>query len=119
MLIELNQNMHNIHSEKLNRGAVERDPIHSSVYKLTLNGWPERVKEVPHITCYFWGTRDELTIGNGILLKEDRVCIPHELYKRTLSDLYGKHKGIEKMRHLSVTNIYWSRMDANIADYIN
>ena len=41
MPIELHQNIHNIYfaPDKLNivRGAVERDPIHNSIYKLTLN----------------------------------------------------------------------------------
>ena len=42
MPIELHQNIQNIYfiSDKLNivRGAVERDPIHSTIYRLTLNG---------------------------------------------------------------------------------
>ena len=71
--IELHQNIQNIHfaPDKLNivRGAMERDPICSTVYRLTLNVWPNSSLEVPHIACHFWGTRDELTIENGILLK--------------------------------------------------
>ena len=49
--IELHQNIHKIYftPDKLNivRGAVERDPIHSNVYRLTLNGWPDRIQDVP------------------------------------------------------------------------
>ena len=48
MPIELHQNIHNVHFEPV-RGAIERDPIHSTVYRLTLNGWLERVHEVPRI----------------------------------------------------------------------
>ena len=77
MSIKLYQNIQNIYftPDKLNiiRGAVERDPIHSTVYRLTMNGWLERIQEVPHITCHIWGTRDEVTIENGVLLKGDRV----------------------------------------------
>ena len=47
MPIELHQNIHNMHFEpdRLNivRGTIERDPIHSTIYRLTLNGWPDRV----------------------------------------------------------------------------
>ena len=78
MPIELHQNIHNIHFEpdRLNiiRGAVERDPIHSTIYRLTLNGWPDRVQDIPRIACHFWGTWDEFTVENGILLRGDRVC---------------------------------------------
>ena len=51
--------------------------------------------EVPHIAHHLWGTRDELTIENGVLLKGDSVCIPTELYERMLSDLHNNHRGIE------------------------
>ena len=60
MPIELHQNIHNVHFEpdRLNivRGAIERDPIHSTVYRLTLNSWPDKVYEVPRIAQQFWGT---------------------------------------------------------------
>ena len=88
MPIELYQNIHNVQFEpdRLNivRGAIKRDPIHSTIYRLTLNGWPDRVQEVPRIACHFWGTWDELTVENGILLKGDRVCIPMDYMKRCL-----------------------------------
>ena len=80
MPMELHQNIHNMHftPDKLIivRGAVERDPIHSTMYRLTLNGWPDRVEEAPHRSCHFWGTLDELSIDHGVLLKGNRVCIP-------------------------------------------
>ena len=123
MPIELHQNIHNLHFEpdRLNivRGAIERDPIHSTIYRLTLNGWPDKVYEVPGIAQQFWGTHDELTVENGVLLKGDRVCIPPELYERMFSDLHGNHRGIEKMRHLSQHTVYCPRLDADITNYVN
>ena len=53
------------------------------------------------------------------MLKGDRVCIPPELYERMLSDLHDNHRGIEKMRCLSLTTVYWSGIDADITDYLN
>ena len=47
------------------------------------------------------------------------VCIPPELYERMLSDLHGNHRVTEKMRHLSQHTVYWPRLDADIADYVN
>ena len=74
------------------RGAVEHDPVYSTVYHLTLRGWPDQVEDVHHIARHFWGTRDELSIDQGLLLKETRVCILPELLKRTLADLQGPIK---------------------------
>ena len=100
MPIDLHQNIHNVHfkPDRLNiiRDAIERDPIHSTVYRLICNGWPDRVCEVPRIACHFWGTEDELTVENGILLKGDRVCILPELYERMLSDLHGNQEELKR-----------------------
>ena len=62
---------HNIYTIKFNSeclniitGATERDPIHSTLYRLTLNGWPVNFRSVPHIACHFWSYHDQLTVEN-------------------------------------------------------
>ena len=74
---------------------MEGDPIHSTVYRLTLNGWSNRIQEVPHIAHHFRSTRDKLTIENVVLLKRDSVHTP-ELYERMLSDLHNNQKHREE-----------------------
>ena len=75
--IELHQNIQafNFNSDRLHiiKGAIERDPIHSAVYRMTLNSWPNRIQDVPYLAHHFWSLRDELTIGEGVLLKDNRV----------------------------------------------
>ena len=120
--IELHHNIQHITftSDKTNiiKGATERDPILYNVYCITHNRWPSRFHEVPNIAHQYWGARDELTIDNGLLLKAERVCIPPELYQRTLHDLHEGHKGIEKMQHLAREKIYWPGLDADITEYV-
>ena len=78
--IELHHNIHHITftQDKINIicSSTERDPILHTVYHLTLNGWPTKFHEVPRIACQYWGTRDELSVENGLLIKGDRICIP-------------------------------------------
>ena len=56
---ELHQNIQTLHfnPDHLNliRGAIERDPVHEKVYRLTLNGWPDKMRDVAHIACNFLG----------------------------------------------------------------
>ena len=59
------------------QGSVEYDPVYSTVYHLTLRGWPDHVQDIPHVARHFWGTRDELSIDNGLLLKGTGVCAFH------------------------------------------
>ena len=51
--IELHQNIQIIgfNPDCLNiiRGAIERDLVHSSVYRLTSNEWPDKMRDVPHL----------------------------------------------------------------------
>ena len=47
------------------------------------------------------------------------MCILPELYERMLSDLHDNHRGIEKMRHVFQTTVYWPGIDADIASYVN
>ena len=117
--IELHQNIQHVNflPDRINiiRGATEKDPICSTVYHMIPNGWPEHIHRIPYITCHFRGTRDQLTVENGILLKASRICIPPELYDRTLGELHQGHNSIEKMQYLARDTVYWPGMDADIA----
>ena len=93
------------------RAVVECNLVYSTVYCLTLRGWPDRVQDVPHIARHFWGTKDELSIDNGLLLKGTRVCIPPELLKRTLADLHGAHQGVNRMQAQAREAVYWPGID--------
>ena len=46
------------------------------------------------------------------------MCIPTELYERTLSNLDDSHKVIKKMQILAKAHIYWPGIDASILDYV-
>ena len=91
--------------------------MYSTVYSLTLRGWPHQVQDVPCIARHFWGTRDELSIDNGLLLKGTRVCIPPELLKRTLADLHGAHQDVNRMEAQAREAVYWPGIDSDISDY--
>ena len=121
-LIVLHHNIQtiNFNSECLNiiRGATERDPIHSTLHRLTLNSWPDTIRAVPCMVHHFWGNQDLLSIKDGVLMKGNRVCIPPELQDRTLYDLHDGHLGVEKMTHLARSTMYWQGIDADMVDYV-
>ena len=120
--IEFYQNIHalNFHPDRLLiiQGVIECNPIHSAVYRMTLNGCPNRILDVPCLAHHFWSLRDELTIKDGVLLKGNRVCIPPELHDRTPYDLHDSHQGIEIMTNIARANVYCPGIDADIADYV-
>ena len=77
--IAIHQNIQHIQlsTDKLDiiRGAVDHDPMYSTLYWLTLREWPDHLKQVMRIGHHFWGASDELSIEASILLKEDYSCI--------------------------------------------
>ena len=67
--------------EKL-KDSTQRDPILSTVYQLTQQGWPHQRRHVPRLARRYWDFRDELSTDDGMLLKGPRLIIPGELLSR-------------------------------------
>ena len=120
--IELLQNKQHLtftsNSINIIRGSIERDPILHTVYRLTLNDWPDRISKVPRIARQFGGARDELSIEEGLIMKGNCICIPPELYDRSLHKLHKMHMGIEKIQHRARATLYWPGIDTDIVEYV-
>ena len=97
---------------------TQKDPILSTVHRLTLNGWPVRCTHVPRIARNYWDFRDELSIDDDLLMKGKRVVIPTSCRDTIMEDLHKSHKGINKAMSLARTCVYWPSMEADITDYI-
>ena len=50
---------------------------------------------------HFWGAQDELSIEDGIFLKGDCICIPPELFDRTLANLHEGNQQVDEMQLLT------------------
>ena len=122
-LIEQHQNIQHIsftpNRTNIIHGALERDPILSTVYHLTLNGQPEKPNEVLRIAQQFWGVRDELSIEEGLLIKVERISIFPDLYDKFLLDLHEAHLGIEKNAAKGKSNNLCPGIDTDVTGYVN
>ena len=88
-------------------GSVECDPVYSTVYHLTLRGWPDHWQQVPLITR-IWSTPQWTW-----------ACIPPELLDHTLADLHGAYQEINRMQAQEREAVYWSGIDVDIVNYIH
>ena len=93
-------------------------PSVSTVYHLTLRGWPECRQQVLRIARHVWGAWDELSIEASLLLKATQVCVPQELLNCALVDLHGPHQGIDKMQAQARKAVYWPSINADIVNYV-
>ena len=92
--------------------------MYSTVYHLTLRGWPKHRQQVLQITRHFWGFQDVLSIDGSLLLKGTKVCMPPELLDCTLNDLHGVHQGINRMQAQAREAVYWPGIDTDIGHYV-
>ena len=99
--------------------SIECDPVYSTVYHLTLRGWPKsKAGSCPHCQN-FWAAWGKLSINSGLLFKGTRVCIPPELLNHTLANLHGTQNGTDRMQAQAREAVYWPGIDAYIADYVH
>ena len=103
--------------EKL-KEATSEDPITSTVYQLTMQGWPHKRRHVPRIARRYWDFRDELTTDEGLLLKGPCIVIPSSLWKEYLEWLHQGHLSASKVQENARQHMYWPGIDVDIIDYI-
>ena len=117
--IEIHQNIQHIHFNywpclNVIRGATEKEPVHATVYRLTIRqmAWQNEIMFHTYCTCHLWGTRDELTIKEGILKATEFVFL--------LSCMRGP-----SMTYMTATKassrwhmVYWPGIHTDILDYI-
>ena len=109
-----------ISSERLSQlqKDTEQDPVMQTLKTTILTGWPTEREEVPvHIT-EFWTYRDELTLHNGILFKNQRLIIPKALRTELTSRIHSSHLGIEACLWKARDPVFWPSMNAEIKEAV-
>ena len=116
--LDLRVDFINFSSRRIDQVAEEtkRDPILSTVYQLTHQGWPDEHRRCPKIARRYWDFRDELTVEHGILMKGERVVIPESLQVKFLADIHEGHPGTTKCLSEAKMTVYWDSMTADIKD---
>ena len=80
-----------IHQVNIIKATMEEEDVHElqqetasdlelqAVAKAISNGWPTLHKQVHPILHDYWNYREELSINNGILTKNQKIIIPKTL----------------------------------------
>ena len=62
---------------------------------------------------------DELSVVDGVLLKQQTIVIPVVMRKTILNIVHEGHMGIEKSKHRARETLYWPKMGDYIYDMIS
>ena len=81
---------------------------------MVITGWPKTRTECPADLHKYWNFRDEISVHDGVILKNDRVIIPRALQAEVLDRIHAGHQGIEKCRLRARDAVFWCGMNDDI-----
>ena len=97
---------------------TSHDKVLSTVIRYTQNGWPPHIDKKQTNTVYgvenFSKLKDSLHYTNGCLFHGSRLVVPESLQKEILKILHLGHLGIQRMKQLARTAVYWPGIDSDI-----
>ncbi|KAK2704195.1 hypothetical protein QYM36_017493 [Artemia franciscana] len=96
------------------RRETEKDTQLKVVKELILKGWPGTRQSCPTDAVRLWNIKDELAIHDGLVLKGQRIVVPHPLRTNIIHQLHSAHLGIDKTKQRARMIVYWPGMNADI-----
>ena len=81
-------------------------------------GWPKRIDQVPVDAKTYWPYKKELSMTNGMLLKDKRLIIPVSIRKEVLKQLHQAHMGIERTKWRARATISWPQINQQIEEIV-
>ena len=82
------------------------------------SGWPTQRKDVPITVRPYYNYRQELSILNGLILKDSRIVVPSSLRSEMKTILHSGHLGIVKTKISARDTIYWPNIAADIEEIV-
>lgn len=69
-------------------------------------GWPAHRKECPPEELDYWNFRCDIVLGDGLILKSDRILIPKQLRRQVLDVIHLAHQGETKCILLTRATVF-------------
>ena len=96
------------------RQETAKDPVLATVMRYVREGWPQKNTKMNADAEKFRKLEDSLSVVHGCLVHGTRVVIPESLQPQILDLLHIGHFGIERMKQLARTAVYWPGIDSAI-----
>lgn len=95
---------------------TNQDPVLAKVKNFVLKGWPSSLLD--NDICPYFTKQTELSIEGGCILRGIRVVVPPQGRKKVLELLHDTHPGIERMKRLARSYVWWLGLDAEIEEKV-
>ena len=94
--------------------ATELDCSLQQVKKLTMEGWPSNINNIPETVKEYWKVCDQLHVADGLIFVGERLVVPTAMKKVVLQAIHEGHMGITRCKQRGRSCVYWPSMN----DYI-
>lgn len=81
-------------------------------------GWPEDKTKLNPSLLKYWKYKEDLTIYDGLILKQSRILVPRVSRRELLKKLHSSHQGIEATLKLARDTIFWPNISAEIKELV-
>ena len=85
--------------------------------KLIVTGWPTKA-EVPHTLMPYHQFRDELSVQDELIFKNDRILVPKSMRSEVLSRIHCSHLGLGSCLRKARDVVFWPGMKSDIQNFI-
>lgn len=96
--------------------ASQVDPELIVLCSLIESGWPSEKAKVPYLVRPYWHVCHELTVNEGLLIKQDCVIIPTSLRQNILYKLHAAHCGSEFTLRHARNCLFWPGLNNQTTD---
>ena len=94
------------------------DPTLSKLRDVIHEGWPANKKKCPKVLHNYWNFREELTIEDGLILKQERIVMPTTLRHDTLNTIQHGHLGQEKCLLRARSAVFWPGITRDVTNQV-
>ena len=81
-------------------------------------GWPDLRGDCPGEVQVYYPFREQITVQDGIVFKEDRVIVPSTLRYGFMDRIHSSHIGIQGCFRRARKVLYWPNMNQDVEKYI-
>lgn len=95
-----------------------KDTTLMALCEVITKGWPDRRAECPSHLHDYWNYRDELSMVDGMVIKDTRLVIPKALRQDCLDQIHYAHQGAEKCKLRAKGSVFWAGINKDIEEMV-